>query len=181
MHPLIAFHSGQAPDHRGRYLRDILRRDDTWLEATHDYIQWLFPLPERSGVLPSAPLIDAEVVAAFAADERLRASLAACFARMLAFYGLEERAGRVEKGPNWAARRANWFLVPTHNNLRITRILRCLVTLGLRPEAERFAAGLEALAGTEPDCGVGATAFAYWRDALGTRGSKPEAPTHRRG
>jgi len=31
------------------YLHEIQHRPDEQLESIHDYIQWLFPLPERSG------------------------------------------------------------------------------------------------------------------------------------
>jgi len=167
MNPLLAFHAGTGTDHRGRYLRDILQRDDRWLETTHDYVQWLFPLREPSSVLPSAPTIDAEVAAAFAAEARLRETLRACFQRMLTFYGLALRDGRIVKGANWTERKADWFTRPTHNNLRISRILKCLSALGLRADAQRLADGLEALRIEEPDCGVGATAYDYWREAAG--------------
>ena len=169
MNRLLAFYSGQGPDHRGRYLRDVVQQDDRWLETTHDYVQWLFPLREPSGVLPSAPLVDAEVAAAFAADERLRLALHASFLRMLSFYGLNDRDGGIGKAPNWAERKADWFTRPTHNNLRITRMLKCLCALGLRADAQRLAACLEALRSSEPDCGVGAASFDYWRGAVGPR------------
>ena len=42
---------------RGRYLHDILKWPDKRLESTHDYIQWLFPLPEVSGFNPEAPTL----------------------------------------------------------------------------------------------------------------------------
>jgi hypothetical protein len=166
MNRLLAFYAGSGTDHRGRSRRDILRRDDAWLEATHDYVQWLFPLSEPSGVLPSAPLVDAEVAAAFAADDSLRNALAESYRRMLAFYGLAERDGSLGKGPNWSQRKGDWFTRPTHNNLRITRILKCLCALGLRAQAERLAACLDALRASEPDCGVGASAFEYWHAAV---------------
>jgi hypothetical protein len=169
MNPLLAFYAESGPDHRGRYLRDIVQQDDRWLETTHDYVQWLFPLYEPSGVLPSAPRIDAEVAAAFATDERLRQTLHESLLRMLSFYGLADRDGRIGKGPNWPERKANWFTRPTHNNLRITRILKCLCALGLRADAERLAACLEVMRTTEADCGVGATTFAYWRAAVEPR------------
>ena len=166
MNRLLAFYAGNGPDHRGRFLRDILQRDDAWLEATHDYVQWLFPLHEPSSVLPSAPTIDAEVAAAFAADLRLRETLHACLLRMLSFYGLADGDGRMVKGANWTARKSNWFTRPTHNNLRITRILKSLCALGLRADALRLATCLETLRREEPDCGVGTTAFDYWREAV---------------
>ena len=166
MQRLLAFYSGSGPDHRGRLLQDIVQQDDRWLETTHDYVQWLFPLAEASSVLPAAPLLTPEVVAAFATDGELRRQLRACFLRMLAFYGLAEHGDRIEKGPNWAQRKTNWFTQPTHNNLRITRILKCLCALGLREEARRFLACLEGLARSERDCGVGAMAIDYWRRAV---------------
>jgi hypothetical protein len=45
---LLAFYRGQAPDDAGRWLKDIWEWDDEQLETTHDFIQWLFPLPEPS-------------------------------------------------------------------------------------------------------------------------------------
>jgi hypothetical protein len=46
---IIEFYSGAQPDYRGRYLREMQRWPDDRLETVHDFVQWLFPLPERSG------------------------------------------------------------------------------------------------------------------------------------
>ena len=46
---IIGFYSGTLPDHRGCCLHEIQKWADGQLETAHDYIQWLFPLPERSG------------------------------------------------------------------------------------------------------------------------------------
>ena len=166
MSPLLAFHRGSGSDHRGRRLDEILGRDDDWLEHTHDYIQWVFPLHEASGVNPFAPVIDDALVAAFESDETLRARLRASLDRMLSFYGLERRDGRIGKGPNWLRRKGNWFTQSTHNDLRITRILKCLCALGLRDEAGQLLACLLVLRASEPDCGLADTAFRYWQDAV---------------
>ena len=48
-HPLVAFYRDGARDDEGRTLAEILAWDDDRLEEIHDFIQWLFPLPERSG------------------------------------------------------------------------------------------------------------------------------------
>ena len=58
---LLNFYLGGAPDDRGRTLAEILRQDDAWLESTHDFVQWLFPLDRPSGVNPSAPLLTGAV------------------------------------------------------------------------------------------------------------------------
>lgn len=166
MNKLLAFYYGGFPDDRGRLLAEITRQDDLWLEVTHDYIQWLFPLREISKVTPSSPLIDNQVFAAFHDDALLRRHLLASFIRMLAFYGLALRNGVVVKGSNWQERKSNWFTEDTHNNLRITRILKSLSILGLRAEAESFVSALNALRQSEPDCGIGDEAYRFWNSAL---------------
>lgn len=166
MKTLLAFYYGSHPDDRGRFLAEILRQDDLWLEVTHDYIQWLFPLSERSRVTPWAPLVDREIASMFQGDSLLQDHLLASFGRMLSFYGLRREAGRVVKGENWAERKLNWFTHGTHNNLRITRILKSLSALGLRHEAQAFLACLTELRDSESDCRVEETAFRYWNEAI---------------
>src|SRR5208337_3560496 len=139
--PIIAFYSGTEAHHRGRYLHEIQRWPDDQLEAVHDYIQWLFPLPERSGFNVSAPVLNPETVQDFwkrpDLQERLRVSLL----RMMKFYGFEARAGQqvtVTRAPNFSAKATVWLSPGNHNHLRITRILRCLSLLGLEAEAKAF-------------------------------------------
>ena len=62
---VLEFYRGHGRDHRGRLLADILGFDFYELEFHHDYIQWLFPLPEPSGANASAPLLTDEDIAAF--------------------------------------------------------------------------------------------------------------------
>lgn len=165
MNALVAFQLCTRRDDRGRLLSDILRADDDWLESTHDFIQWMFPLPEPSAVNPGAPLAGPEVRAAFRADALLRAHLHASFLRMLRFYGLAlGDDGIVGPAPNWSQRNA-WFRLGGHNDLRITRILRSMTVLGLGAEARALLDCLERLRADEA-CGVNARAFEYWRAAV---------------
>lgn len=167
MNRLVAFQLGTGHDERGRLLPEMLRADDDWLEATHDYIQWMFPLPEPSSVNPGAPLVDAQVREAFRNDPLLRGHLRASFLRMLRFYGLAlDEDGRVRPAAEWT-KRNRWFREGGHNDLRITRILRSLNVLGLGAEARALLDGLEQLRTNEP-CGVNPRAFDYWRAAVGS-------------
>ena len=75
MDPLLAFYRHQAPDHRGRWLQEIWRMPPSWLEQHHDYIQWLFPLPELSPVNPQAPRLTLEHRCEFLRDAALRQAL----------------------------------------------------------------------------------------------------------
>ncbi|GJL82382.1 MAG: hypothetical protein DHS20C01_20160 [marine bacterium B5-7] len=176
MNPLILFYTGSHPDSRGRFLFDVLQQDDDWLETCHDYIQWLFPNREPSRVTPDAPIITKEVQNAFLDDELLRNQLRASFKRILSFYGLKQAGSEIVKAENWSDRKSYWFTHDTHNNLRITRILKCLSTLGLSSEACMFYKTLNKLQQEEPDCGPGTRAYKFWHEAIAENSSSKANP-----
>jgi hypothetical protein len=169
--PIIGFYSGTEPDNRGRYLREIQQWPDEPLESVHDYIQWLFPLPERSGFNLSAPVLNPETIHEFRTRPDLRANLSASFLRMMKFYGFEVRAGEqvsVVRMPNFATKSARWLSPGNHNHLRITRILRCLTLLGLEPEAKAFFGCLAEIYEEEqnnPIPAISDETREYWRKA----------------
>ena len=170
MSRLVEFYSGRAPDHAGRFLHQIQQWPDERLEAVHDFIQWLFPLPEPSPVNPLAPVLDPETIEAFAARPELRRNLRLSFLRMLRFYGLDMQPGpppAVRLAANFAERAANWLHRGNHNHLRITRILKSLALLGLKEEAGAFLACLETIYAKNPG-GISAVSVEFWRAATGT-------------
>jgi hypothetical protein len=95
---LVSFYAGKTRDSEGRWLSDILNWTDERLEYEHDFIQWLFPLPEFSMVNPDAPLINRDVFAAFHTSPELIARLKRSFIRMLGFYGFQLTDVVDEKG-----------------------------------------------------------------------------------
>jgi Opioid growth factor receptor (OGFr) conserved region len=138
---IIAFFSG-GPDDRGRTLEEILDWPDDDLEATHDYIQWVFPTSARSRVNLSAPLVTESTIAEFAARPELRARLSRALDRMLGFYGLRrdvDASGAssvtIDK-VRFPFQAPNWLRPYNHNHLRLTRIMQSLATLGLRADAK---------------------------------------------
>jgi len=169
--PIVEFYRGQRPDAEGRLIDDIWSWDHATLEAVHDYIQWLFPLRHASGVNPDAPLIGPETIAAFEADEALRARLVRSFELMLDFYGLaleRDPAGGfiVRTSAAFSERSRNWLRPRNHNFLRITRILTCLRTLGLPEHAATFFACLAGICDSGARDVVG-DSFRFWRSAAG--------------
>jgi hypothetical protein len=144
MSQLLDFYRGQAPDSEGRWIRDLWTWDDDALESVHDFIQWLFPLPEPSRFNPDAPLLTPEDITAFRAEPQLRANLQRSLERFLTFLGLSRRPdGSLKEGPSFAARAADVWQSPNHNWLRISRVLRSLTLLGLDVEAGRLYAILD--------------------------------------
>ena len=166
---LVSFYRGDGRDHRGRSLSDIHEFDFDELEFNHDYIQWLFPLPEPSGANAAAPLLSKEDIAAFVSDESLRRTLLQSFELMLDFYGLElVVAGRDEKivrRPTFNERSAPWLKDANHNFLRISRILRSLTLLGCSRYATAFLECLEGIYAENPQT-IGTTTMGYWRRSV---------------
>jgi len=132
---VVRFFSGER-DAEGRSLDGILAFDDERLESIHDYIQWVFPTRQPSGVIAGAPIVTDATVRAFGADDRLRERLRRAFERMLQFYGLRWIDDRVEiDATRFSSRARVWLAAGNHNHLRLTRIMDSLSTLGLAREA----------------------------------------------
>ncbi|HYK38026.1 opioid growth factor receptor-related protein [Alloacidobacterium sp.] len=161
---ILDFYRG-GQDDQGRTLDEILNWTDVELEAVHDFIQWLFPLPERSGANPSAPMLEAATIDAFLNSEDLRQRLRLSFLRMLSFYGLEFRDGAVQPRANFAARSANWLSPSNHNHLRLTRTLRSLRLLGLAAESTALFAALAEIYANHPDR-ITLRTYQFWQNAV---------------
>ena len=165
---LVAFYRGEGRDHRGRLLSHIHQYSFDSLERHHDYIQWLFPLPEPSGANASAPLLSKDDIATFAADASLRETLLQSFQVMLQFYGLEleEHGDNVEvvRADHFDERSRHWLTAGNHNFLRISRILRSLTLLGHHRYALAFLKCLETIY-AEEEYTIGTTTMGYWHRA----------------
>lgn len=164
MSKLINFYRGTAPDTEGRTLAELWAFNDHQMEDVHDFIQWMFPLRERSQYNPHAPVLTEADIAAFRSDPALLENLARSFARFLRFLGLALEDGRVVEGPDHASKSAVWRS-PNHNWLRITRVLTSTRTLGLEAESRAFFAFLDGLyrGGTS---GIDARTFGFWSSAV---------------
>ncbi len=163
----MRFFAGE-PDDAGRTLDGIVCWPDAQLEAVHDYIQWLFPLPERSGANPWAPVLTPASIAALRASPEAQARLHAAWRRMLAFYGLVLDGEEVVPGPEFQTTASRWLTPGDHNHLRLTRMLRSLRVLGCEAEAQALWAALRRLHETESAAGrhsIADETVAYWRRA----------------
>ncbi len=166
MSRLIDFYRGQARDSEERRLEEIWDWDDDSLEAVHDFIQWLFPLPEPSNFNPDAPLLSEQDIHAFRSDSNLQGRLVRSFERILRFLGLAQKPdGTVMEGSNFTARLPEVWAYPNHNWLRITRILRSLTLLGLEKQAQAL---YDRLAGMHRSqrFPISEETFHYWTAAV---------------
>ena len=147
MSPLVAFLTGEGRDAAGRTIAEVLAYDDGQLEARHDFIQWLFPLPEPSLAVPGSPVLTDDDERALKTDMRAQANLRSAAARMGAFY----------------ARNDHWLRSHDHNHLRITRIIRSLRRLAGDEAAEGFKAAILTRAGESS--AINPRSLAFWASA----------------
>jgi hypothetical protein len=165
---LIEFYAGRGPDFAGRRIDDIWRMSLDELEYNHDYIQWLFPLRERSGVQPDVPVLDGAMIRAFDAPQ-LRERLTTSARVMATFYGFEitsvANGAVVHRSPSFDERRRSWLTRGNHNFLRLTRIMKSLTTLG---HADLAGAWLRALTSVYDEYGdvIGPVTMRYWGEAV---------------
>jgi Opioid growth factor receptor (OGFr) conserved region len=162
------FYLGEMPDHRGRNLDDLHTQTLEGLELTHDYIQWLFPLPERSSANPDAPLLSASDIREFSQREELRSNLLRSLTVMLQFYGMElvpTPAGpEIHRSDTFHLRSKVWLTPFNHNFLRLSRILRSLTLLSCKEYADGLFRCLEEIYRENPAI-IGQETFGYWKTA----------------
>ena len=127
MSKIIQFLKGEGPDVEGRTLDDILKWSDAELEESHDTIQWLFPLPERSRYNWDAPVLSEDDLKELKTEE-VRNGILKAFNRFTLFYN-----------------NAQWLTPHNHNYLRLTRILKCLGLAGLDKEKNSLKGALNAI------------------------------------
>ena len=116
------FLSNKGTDIEGRTFEEVLAFNDEQLEDVHNYIQWLFPLPEPSNVYMNAPVLDKEEIQQIRESEVIQKNLKRARDRLKQFYADTD----------------HWLEFHDHNHLRITRILKSTLLLTGRDEAEDF-------------------------------------------
>lgn len=112
---LVEFYTGE--DFPGEW-----SSDNSHLESRHDYIQWWFPLQEPSRAVPKSPVLSAEDLEEFRTNKVIKNRMRVSLARMKLFFALTDA----------------WKRAGDHNHLRITRIIKSLVLVGLHREADSF-------------------------------------------
>ena len=141
--------AGRGTDARGRTASDVIALSDRELERSHDWVQWLFPLPTQSSAVPDAPILSKADLAAIKADATALATLQRAVDRMIVFYDSTD----------------HWLQRFDHNHLRITRILQSVRLLLGQSSAQVL---YDRLMARHDSAGapVNSNSLRYWRNAL---------------
>lgn len=167
---IISFYNGKALTDEGLSINDIWTANTSFLENCHMHIQWLFPLKEASMMQHAAPTIDDAQVYEFKADPSLKARLVKSLLTMLRLYHLDlDVQGndvKIKRSADFSISKARWIRKHDHNYLRITRMMKSMMMLGL-PE---YALALyECMKDIYDEVPLKFTPdnLAFWKDAVG--------------
>ena len=111
----LTFHDGDGNAHRLTY-DQLLDQSPDFMEGCHDFVQRLFPLDNESQNVES-PVLSVQQIQELPKNSILRAA-----GIMELFFTYQYEMGNMNG----------------HNNLRVTRILKCLALCGLSREAREF-------------------------------------------
>ena len=168
---VIDFFCYEGTDPYGRTFQDMVDMTDGQLEASHDVIQWLFPLHEPSNFNSECPLVDEESAKVLRANPEAQKRIAEATLRFARFLGFDWQLGGLDGSPGKFAfdplakkNQQNWRTQHNHNHLRITRVIRSLRLFGREEEAKQFH---EAVLQAALNAGcVSSNTTRHWRMAL---------------
>ena len=181
---LVRFYRDGAALAGGKSLADILKLEDARLEDCHDYVQWLFPIPEKSMFNPWAPALTAADQKVMREDLTIQVRLLSACQRLMAFLGFNivwdtngfdpkcfdpiyiPKIQRIQQADNFPTQFSRWAYPNNHNHYRITRILRCLSLLGQKPAAKAFFKTLSDLNAGDSKGKISAETFEFWKKAI---------------
>lgn len=146
MSSVLAFMENNGSDHKKRKLLDIIKEDDHFWEREHDFIQWLFPLDEKSMAVPTSPVIREPEITFIKESAVAQISLDTSIARYKEFLN----------------RNNGWHSAHDHNHLRITRVLKCLKLIRNLESAQQFKYWVASELGDSIDV-INAKTQQYWR------------------
>ena len=148
MASLCSFLTGHKTNSSGWLLSHVWKFNDTQIENTHTFIQWVFPTDEPSRATPGSPVLDEEQISEIQNSEQAKQNLS--------------------KSAEWYfdfLRRNNFWRKPhDHNHLRITRVIKSLRLLCGGDEADYFKEQFWQLLGTDISQ-IPSKTIEYWEDA----------------
>ena len=146
----VNFLTNNEPDFKNRFLKDIWNFSDEDIEYTHDFIQLLFPLNEKSSAISNGIYLDSnEAILSIKANKLATENIVKSSKWFLSFL----------------ARNSHWKRKHDHNYLRITRIIKSLRLLVSDQEANKFYELFMQLVDENLKSKINLTTLTYWKNA----------------
>ena len=147
---IVNFLTNNEPDFKNRFLKDIWNFSDEAIEHTHDFIQLLFPLNEKSSAVSNRIYLDSnEAVQSIKANKLATENIVKSSKWFLLFL----------------ARNSHWKRKHDHNYLRVTRIIKSLRLLVSDHEANKFYELFMQLVDENLKLKINSITLHYWENA----------------
>ena len=144
----LNFLVGQETNISGWYLSDIWKFNDTQIENTHTFIQWVFPTNEASRATPGSPVLEEKEILAIRNNEQAKQNLSKSADWYL----------------NFLRRNKFWRKPYDHNHLRITRMLKSLRLLCGEDDADYYKEQFWQILGADMTV-IPSKTIEYWENA----------------
>lgn len=149
MSDIVEFFRGVKANQSGLDWFQVISMNNEELEYSHDWVQWIFPLPEPSLAVPSSPVLVAADIHAISKNIELKSAYWVGISRVCDFYISTDY----------------WLKYTNHNHKRITRIIRSMKLILGRDEAVLFYDMVMKL-NADADNPVSTINSAYWHSEL---------------
>lgn len=148
-------------------ISDIWEFNHDKLERDHNYIQWLFPLKERSKYSNMAPIVSDDFILHYADDDLIQRNMMHSLSVMLDFYGFEFTEQGIMPANDFEEKKLEWLTKNNHNYLRITRILKSLMIFGMENVSIDLFKELEKVYMYQnPSAAISVETYDYWKKAV---------------
>ena len=162
---LVKFYRNEVPNCNGLYLGNLWCFSDAELEKTHDYIQWLFPLMEKSRYNSNAPVLDIVQIMAINRDEICRENMRMSIEVFLEFLGMSLTDNdEIYFNADFLIKKENWLTKKNHNFKRITRLMTFLKLFEFNDIANALMWALDKIY-KENEKIIGEKSYKYWKNA----------------
>lgn len=135
MTQLSKFFLNEVPDNKGRFLNDMLKEDFTWMEETHDFVQWWFPNTTPSNYNKDAPILTEQDIHDICTDIDAKLGFMTCVDKMLQFFGVAAINGEFVILDSRRHVLCGEF---NHNHMRFTRVLLAMYYFGFKKSARKI-------------------------------------------
>lgn len=147
---IVRYFLGTGKDSGGRTISQVMAKDNSWFERSHNFIQWM--LPTRSRYEPGGPVLTDEDVRAFGSRRDLRDAYSFAVDRFEGYLRLDQV-------------RPGWVRAKDHNHKRVSRLIESLRDLGFRERAEGVLERVLRIDDLSPGV-IDREAVEYWKKAL---------------
>jgi hypothetical protein len=157
---LINFFLGYSTDSQGRSIQDILSFSEADLEDNHDFIQWIFPTIEHSQYNFNAPVISENFKLLLKKNTTAQRNFCKTCQLFQNFIGIEckTRVGSLLLNKQ----KRMFFDRPSHNLLRITRVLNSLNQVGKKNCSKKLFNQLEKIIIANPNK-ISPKSIEFWK------------------